>query len=58
MRLNGKDKVKGQKDNKMKIYNDYIYLIRFSTAAMGLILPLRVFFNWIATTKSPKVNRL
>ncbi len=58
MRLNGKDKVKGQEDDKTKMYDGYIHLIGFSTAAMSLVLTLRVSSNRIAATKTPRANRL
>ncbi len=56
--LNEKDEAKGQRDDKTKIYNGYIRLIGFSTAAMSLVLPLRVSSNRIAATKTPRANRI
>ncbi len=58
MRLNGKNEAKGQGDNETKIYDSYIRLIGFSTAAMSLVSPLRVSSNRIAVTKTPRANRI
>ncbi len=58
MRLNGKDEAKGQRDDETKIYNNYILLIEFSTAAMSLVPLLRVSSNRITTTKTPRANRI
>ncbi len=67
--LNEKDKAKCQGDDETKIYDGYICLIGFSTAAMSLVSLLRVSSNriatmktpranWIAATKTPRANRL
>ncbi len=45
MRLNRKDKAKGQGDDETKIYDGYIHLMGFNIAAMSLVLPLRVSSN-------------
>ena len=58
MRLNRKDKAKSQGDDETKIYDGYIRLNGFSTAAISLVPPLRVSSNWIAATKMPRANRL
>ncbi len=58
MRLNKKDEAKGQGDDETKIYDGYIHLIGFSTAAMSLVPPLKVSSNRIAITKSLRANCL
>ena len=40
MRLNGKNEAKSQRDDKTKIYNSYICLIKLSIAAMSLVQSL------------------
>ncbi len=56
--LNEKDEAKSQENDETKIYDSYIRLIGFSTAAMSLVSPLRVSSNWIAATKTPRANRI
>lgn len=58
MRLNGKNKTKSQRDDKIKIYNDYICFVELNTVIVDLVPLLKVFSNWITIIKLSRANCL
>lgn len=58
MRLNGKNKTKSQRDDEIKIYNDYIRLVELNTITIDLVPLLKVFSNWITIIKLSRANCL